>query len=90
MVGLTITAATENNSGGVLTLNGVSICPGRHAGLTISDMMLTEAGGRDRSTIVPGADIGVAMTGDTEGAVKLVTHDGLTMTAREGGWRPGL
>jgi hypothetical protein len=81
MVGLTISAATENNSGGVLTLNGVSIAPEGEAGLTISDMVLTEES--DGSvTIVPGADIGVAMTGDTEGSVK-VTHDGLTLTARE-------
>lgn len=81
MVGLTISAATENNSGGVLTLNGVSIAPEGVAGLTISDMVLTEES--DGSvTIVPGADIGVAMTGDTEGSVKL-THDGLTLTARE-------
>ena len=35
MVGLTISAATENNSGGVLTLNGVSIAPEGMAGLTI-------------------------------------------------------
>ncbi|WP_137110286.1 DUF2125 domain-containing protein [Rhodobacter sp. SY28-1] len=81
MVGLTISAATENNSGGVLTLNGVSIAPEGVAGLTISDMTLTEQS--DGSVaIVPGADIGVAMTGDTEGSVKL-THDGLTITARE-------
>jgi hypothetical protein len=80
-VGLTIAAATENNSGGVLTLNGVSITPEGKAGLTISDMTLTEES--DGSvTIVPGADIGVAMSGDTEGSVKLA-HDGLTLTARE-------
>ena len=81
MVGLTISAATENNSGGVLTLNGVSIAPEGTAGLTISDMTLTEES--DGSvTIVPGADIGMAMAGETEGSVK-VTHDGLTLTARE-------
>jgi hypothetical protein len=81
LVGLTVSAATENNSGGVLTLNGVSIAPEGMAGLTISDMTLTEAS--DGSVaIVPGADIGVTMTGDTEGSVKL-THDGLTLTARE-------
>ncbi len=80
-VGLTISAATENKSGGVLTLNGVSIAPEGAAGLTISDMTLTEQS--DGSvTIAPGADIGVTMTGDTEGSVKL-THDGLTITARE-------
>ncbi len=81
MIGLTVSAATENNSGGVLTLNGVTIAPEGMSGLTISDMTLTEAS--DGSvTIAPGADIGVAMTGDTEGSVK-VTHDGLTVTVRE-------
>jgi Uncharacterized protein conserved in bacteria (DUF2125) len=81
LVGLTISAATENNSGGVLTLNGVSIAPEGMAGLTISDMTLTEQS--DGSVaIAPGADIGVAMSGDTEGSVK-VAHDGLTITARE-------
>ena len=81
LVGLTVSAATENNSGGVLTLNGVSIAAEGIPGLTISDMTLTEQS--DGSVaIVPGADIGVAMSGDTEGSVKL-THDGLTLTARE-------
>ena len=80
-VGLTISAATENNSGGVLTLNGVSIAPEGVPGITISDMTLTEQS--DGSVaIAPGADIGVSMSGDTEGSVK-VTHDGLTITARE-------
>jgi Uncharacterized protein conserved in bacteria (DUF2125) len=81
LVGLTVSAATENNSGGVLTLNGVSIAPAGEAGLTISDMTLTEQSDGSVS-IVPGADIGVAMSGDSEGGVKL-THDGLTITARE-------
>lgn len=81
MVGLTISAATENNSGGVLTLNGVSISAEGMQGLTISDMTLTEQS--DGSvTIAPGADIGVTMPAPTEGSVKL-THDGLTITARE-------
>jgi Uncharacterized protein conserved in bacteria (DUF2125) len=81
LVGLTISAATENNSDGVLTLNGVSIAPEGVSGLTISDLTLTEES--DGSvTIAPGADIGVTMSGDTEGFVKL-THDGLTLTARE-------
>jgi Uncharacterized protein conserved in bacteria (DUF2125) len=84
-VGLTISAATENNSGGVLTLNGVSIAPEGMSGLTISDMVLTEEA--DGSvTIVPGAEIGAsiaaAMSGDTDGSVN-VTHEGLTLTARE-------
>lgn len=81
LVGLTVSAATENNSDGVLTLNGVSIAPEGMAGLTISDLTLTEED--DGSvTIVPGADIGVAMEAPSEGSVKL-THDGLTLTARE-------
>jgi Uncharacterized protein conserved in bacteria (DUF2125) len=81
LVGLTISAATENNSDGVLTLNGVSIAPEGVSGLTISDLTLTEED--DGSvTIAPGADIGVTMSGDTEGFVKL-THDGLILTARE-------
>ena len=80
-VGLTISAATENNSGGVLTLNGVTIAPEGLSGLTISDMVLTEEA--DGSvTIAPGAEIGATMTGDTEGSIK-VMHDGLTLTARE-------
>lgn len=80
-VGLEVTAATENKDGGTLTLNGVSIAPAGMAGITISDMVLTEAG--DGSvTIAPGADIGVTMDGETKGSVG-VTHDGLTLTARE-------
>jgi hypothetical protein len=81
MVGLSVSAATENNSGGVLSLNGVTIAPQGMSGVTISDMTLTEQG--DGSvTIVPGSDIGMSMTGDAEGSVK-ITHDGLTLTARE-------
>jgi hypothetical protein len=81
MAGLEVSAATENNEGGVLTLNGVSIAPAGIAGITVSDMVLTEAS--DGSVaIVPGADIGLTMSGDTNGSVK-VTHDGLTLTARE-------
>lgn len=81
LVGLTVSAATENSSGGVLTLNGVSIAPEGVPGITISDMTLTEQS--DGSvTIAPGADIGVAMSGDAEGSVNL-THDGLTITAQE-------
>lgn len=80
-VGLTVSAATENNSGGVLTLNGVSIAPAGGQGVTISDMTLTEQS--DGSVaIAPGADIGVTMSGESEGSVKLA-HDGLTITARE-------
>jgi hypothetical protein len=80
-IGLTVSAATENNAGGVLTLNGVTIAPEGMSGLTISDMVLTEQS--DGSvTIAPGADIGVTMSGETEGSVKLA-HDGLSLTARE-------
>jgi hypothetical protein len=81
MIGLEVTAATENLDGGTLTLNGVSVAPAGMPGITISDMVMTEAGDGSVS-IVPGADIGVAMSGDTTGSVKLV-HDGLTLTARE-------
>ncbi|HLQ19546.1 MAG TPA: DUF2125 domain-containing protein [Tabrizicola sp.] len=81
LVGLTISAATENSADGVLTLNGVTIAPEGITGLTISDLTLTEQS--DGSVaIVPGADIGVTMPEPTEGSVKL-THDGLTITARE-------
>ncbi len=80
-VGLTISAATENTSDGVLTLNGVSIAPEGGAAVTISDMTLTEQSD-GTVAIEPGSDIGVTMSGDSEGSVK-VTHDGLTITARE-------
>jgi hypothetical protein len=81
MAGLTVSAATENKDGGTLTLNGVSIGLDGAPGVTISDLVMTE--GADGSvTIVPGADIAVAMSGDTTGSVN-VTHDGLTLTARE-------
>ncbi len=81
IIGLSVSAATENNSGGVLTLNGVTIAPQGMTGLTISDMTLTEQSDGSVS-VAPGADIGVTMTGETEGSVK-VTHDGLTVTVRE-------
>lgn len=81
LVGLTISAATENNSGGVLTLNGVTIAPEGVSGVAISDVVLTEQSDGSVS-IVPGSDIGMAMTGDAEFLLKL-THDGLTLTARE-------
>ena len=81
MVGLEVTAATENNSGGVLTLNGVSIAPAGIPGISISDMVLTEQA--DGSvTVAPGADIGAAFAGSSTGGVK-VTHDGLLVTVRE-------
>jgi len=79
--GLQVRAATENRDGGVLTLNGVSIAPAGMAGLTVSDIVLREAG--DGSvTIVPGADIRLALTGATTGSAS-VLHDGLTLVARE-------
>ncbi len=83
LAGLTVSAATENMDGGTLTLNGVSIAPAGSAGLTISDMVLTEAA--DGSvTITPGDAIGIDLAGEgTTGSVKL-THEGLAMTAREG------
>ena len=80
-VGLEVTAATENSDGGTLTLNGVSIAPAGMSGVTISDLVLTE-GGDGSVSIIPGADIGLTMSGDTKGSAKLV-HDGLTLTARE-------
>ena len=81
MAGLVVSAATENKDGGALTLNGVSIAADGMPGITISDMVLTEAS--DGSVVIePGADIGLALSGDTKGTAK-VTHDGLTLTARE-------
>ena len=84
LAGLTVSAATENNDGGALTLNGVSITPtGGTGGVTISDMVLTEQA--DGSvTIVPGADIGADLTGDGSTGSVTLAHDGLALTAREG------
>ncbi len=81
MIGLEVTAATENSDSGTLTLNGVSIAPAGAAGVTISDMVMTEES--DGSvTIVPGADINLGLSGDTKGTAG-VQHEGLTLTARE-------
>lgn len=81
LAGLEVTAATENLDGGVLTLNGVSVAPAGMPGVTISDMVMTEA--RDGSvTIEPGADIGMRFAGDTTGSARIV-HEGLTLVARE-------
>jgi hypothetical protein len=81
MVGLEVTAATENKTGGTLTLNGVSIAPAGMAGITISDMTLTE-GGDGSVTIAPGADIGLTLTGEMTGSAR-IAHEGLTLVARD-------
>lgn len=83
LAGLTVTAATESNAGGVLTLNGVSIAPaGAPNAFTISDITLTEQS--DGSVaIAPGADIGIN-AGEGANAAKIdVVHDGLVITASE-------
>jgi hypothetical protein len=81
--GLSVSAATESNSGGVLTLNGVTIAPaGMTQGLTVSDMTLTEESD-GTVTIRPGAAIGMDVA---EGANKMkldVTHDGLAIVAKD-------
>ncbi|MEZ5799079.1 MAG: DUF2125 domain-containing protein [Paracoccaceae bacterium] len=85
LAGLTVTAATEANSGGVLTLNGVSIQPeGAPAAFTISDMTLTEQG--DGSVVIrPGAAMGVDYAMDKNTAKVAVVHDGLNIVARQEG-----
>lgn len=84
LAGLTVTAATEATDGGTLMLNGVTIAPESGPGLTISDMTLTEDS--DGSVvIVPGADIGIDSTGDGSTIALDVTHDGLSITARDEG-----
>lgn len=83
MIGLEVSAATENKDGGALTLNGVTIAPPGVPGISISDMVLSEQS--DGSvTITPGASIGLDLAGDTRGSANIV-HDGLTLTAREDG-----
>ncbi len=81
LAGLEITSATEANSGGVLTLNGVTIAPpGKTDGLKVSDITLTEES--DGSvTIRPGATIGA--DGGEAGRLA-ITHEGLELKAREG------
>ncbi len=81
MIGVEITAATENKDGGKLTLNGVTIAPAGEEGIKISDMVLTEQSDGSVS-IAPGASIGAEWSDYGSGSVKLV-HDGLTLTARE-------
>ncbi|MBL9053980.1 MAG: DUF2125 domain-containing protein, partial [Tabrizicola sp.] len=51
------------------------------SGITVSDMTLTEQSD-GTVAIVPGADIGMTMPEGTEGSAK-VSHEGLTITARE-------
>jgi hypothetical protein len=83
LVGLEVSAATESNAGGVLTLNGVSIAPpGEANAIKISDMTLTEQA--DGSVaIAPGTAIG--FDGSATGGGKFdLTHDGLVITAKEG------
>lgn len=81
LVGLEVSAATENSDGGVLSLNGVSIAPAGVPGITISDMVLTEESD-GTVTIVPGADINLDLAGETEGFSR-IEHEGLALTARE-------
>jgi len=85
LAGLTVTAATEANAGGVLTLNGVTIKPeGEPVPFTISDMTLTEES--DGSvTIRPGATMGIDISEGRNLLKVAVAHDGLTITAREDG-----
>jgi hypothetical protein len=85
LAGMTVSAATEAKDGGSLMLNGVTIGPDGAPGLTISDMVLAEQS--DGSVLItPGADIGFEVT-EEGGATSVlkVTHDGLTLTAREDG-----
>ncbi|NGM44007.1 DUF2125 domain-containing protein [Rhodobacter sp. SGA-6-6] len=83
MAGLTVTAATESNAGGVLTLNGVSIAPeGAANPFTISDMTLTE-NSDGTVTIAPGAAIGIAASEGANAAKVDLVHDGLVITASE-------
>jgi hypothetical protein len=82
-IGLTISAATESNADGVLTLNGVSILPaGDQTPFTISDMTLTE---QDDGTVTiePGATIGIDLDENGTAAKVNVVHDGLVITASE-------
>ena len=83
MAGLDVTAATESNAGGVLTLNGISIAPqGAETPFTISDMTLTE-NDDGTVTIQPGADIGIT-SGEGATAAKIgLVHDGLVIVASE-------
>lgn len=81
LAGLEVTAATENLDGGVLTLNGVSIAPAGMSGVTISDIVMTDEGD-GTVTIVPGADINLALDGATTGTSR-IAHEGLQIVARD-------
>lgn len=83
--GATLSAATESESGGTLTLNGITLSgEGTDTPLTISDMTLTEQA--DGSVLVrPGASIGLeTQDEDVHVGVKLA-HEGLTVVVRETG-----
>ena len=83
LAGLTITAATESNTGGVMTLNGVSIAPeGATEALTISDITLTEEAD-GTVTIKPGAAIGMNAVDGKSSAKVDVQHDALVIVASE-------
>lgn len=80
-MGLDVTAATESNANGVLTLNGVSVAFQGQPVVTLSDMVMTEQS--DGSvTVAPGAEIDVMIPNMPFGTVQ-AAHDGLTMTVRE-------
>ncbi|MES2144391.1 MAG: hypothetical protein V4516_08505, partial [Pseudomonadota bacterium] len=83
LAGLTVSAATEARDGGSLMLNGITVAPEGMPGLTISDMVLAEQA--DGSVLItPGADIGFQTTGGAgDTAAMKLTHDGLTLTARD-------
>lgn len=81
--GLKITAATESNSGGVLTLNGVTIAPeGAENPVTISDITLTEQSD-GTVAIKPGAAISLNNTDETTATKVDLVHDGLEIVASE-------
>lgn len=83
LAGLEISAATEANTDGVLTLNGVSIAPaGAPVAFSISDLTLTEEDD-GTVTIAPGAAMGIDHAEGNNAAKIAVTHDALEIIARE-------
>ncbi len=83
-VGLTLSAATESNTDGVLTLNGITMVrAGDQGGLTISDVVLTE---QDDGTVLiePGDSIALNLGDAIDNLKAGVAHDGLSLVAREG------